>query len=206
MALQSWEGPKEWLSFYNGRLQKLEEEVPLRGDFGNDLLEIKEMYYWYLGLQVNDDVVSISAYFNDSQTTKDAGLIGEVNIMRIINETIIAAVVYGLDNKNKNEICKDIFQKYIQPMNDALKDTWKKVRSSSWRSSHVFLRSRSYFKTTEFNKTLNPDQAVAYRTVLQTSLKNNLEEDGLDRWILIHATPLSLGIRMERMSIIIKSN
>jgi len=67
--------------------------------------------------------VSISAYFNDSQTTKDAGLIGEVNIMRIINETIIAAVVYGLDNKNKNEICKDIFQKYIQPMNDALKDT-----------------------------------------------------------------------------------
>ena len=155
MALQSWEGPKEWLSPYNIRLQKLEEEVPLRGDFGNDLLEIKEMYYWYLGLQVNDDVVSISAYFNDSQTTKDAGLIGEVNIMRIINETIIAAVVYGLDNKNKNEICKDIFQKYIQPMNDALKDTWKKIRSSSWRSSHVFLRSRSYFKTTEFNKTLN---------------------------------------------------
>ena len=206
MALQSWEGPKEWLSPYNIRLQKLEEEVPLRGDFGNDLWEIKEMYYWYLGLQVNDDVVSISAYFNDSQTTKDAGLIGEVNIMRIINETIIAAVVYGLDNKNKNEICKDIFQKYIQPMNDALKDTWKKIRSSSWRSSHVFLRSRSYFKTTEFNKTLNPDQAVAYRTVLQTSLKNNLEEDGLDRWIFIHSTPLSLGIRMERMSIIIKSN
>ena len=168
--------------------------------------KLKKCNYWYLGFQVNDDVVSISAYFNDSQTTKDAGLIGEVNIMRIINETIIAAVVYGLDNKNKNEICKDIFQKYIQPMNDALKDTWKKIRSSSWRSSHVFLRSRSYFKTTEFNKTLNPDQAVAYRTVLQTSLKNNLEEDGLDRWILIHSTPLSLGIRMERMSIIIKSN
>ena len=58
MALQSWEGPKEWLSPYNIRLQKLEEEVPLRGDFGNDPLEIKEMYYWYIGFQVNDDVVS----------------------------------------------------------------------------------------------------------------------------------------------------
>ena len=77
MGLQSWEGPKEWPSPYTGRLQKREEEVPRRGDFGNDPLEIKEMYYWYLRFQVNDDVVSISAYFNDRQTTKDAGLIEE---------------------------------------------------------------------------------------------------------------------------------
>ena len=65
--------------------------------------KLKKCNYWYLGFQVNDDVVSISAYFNDSKTTKDAGLIGELNIMRIINETITAAFVYGLVNKNKNE-------------------------------------------------------------------------------------------------------
>src|SRR5689334_12409746 len=58
----------------------------------------------YLGEKVNDAVITVPAYFNDAQrqATKDAGKIGGLNVLRIINEPTAAALAYGLDTK-KNE-------------------------------------------------------------------------------------------------------
>ena len=58
----------------------------------------------YLGMTVKDAIVTIPAYFNDSQrqATKDAGAIAGLNVLRIINEPTAAAIAYGLD-KNVNE-------------------------------------------------------------------------------------------------------
>ncbi|MBC9719738.1 Hsp70 family protein, partial [Streptomyces sp. TRM66268-LWL] len=55
----------------------------------------------YLGTTVKDAVVTVPAYFNDSQrqATKDAGLIAGLNVLRIINEPTAAAIAYGLDKK-----------------------------------------------------------------------------------------------------------
>eukprot|EP00913_Durusdinium_trenchii_P000148 g133.t1 len=65
------------------------------------LLKMKETAEAYLGTKVNDAVVTVPAYFNDSQrqATKDAGTISGMNVLRIINEPTAAAIAYGLDKK-----------------------------------------------------------------------------------------------------------
>ncbi|EER33223.1 heat shock protein SSA1 [Candida tropicalis MYA-3404] len=63
--------------------------------------KMKEIAEGFLGTTVKDAVVTVPAYFNDSQrqATKDAGLIAGLNVLRIINEPTAAAIAYGLDKK-----------------------------------------------------------------------------------------------------------
>eukprot|EP00253_Pinus_taeda_P018520 PITA_18520 len=65
------------------------------------LTKMKEIAEAYLGTTVKNAVVTVPAYFNDSQrqATKDAGAISGLNVMRIINEPTAAAIAYGLDKK-----------------------------------------------------------------------------------------------------------
>jgi len=60
----------------------------------------------YLGEKIEDAVITVPAYFNDSQrqATKDAGRIAGLNVMRIINEPTAAALAYGLDKKKDEKI------------------------------------------------------------------------------------------------------
>ena len=68
------------------------------------LIKMKEVAESYLGKKVTDAVVTVPAYFNDSQrqATKDAATIAGLNCLRIINEPTAAAIAYGLD-KNKED-------------------------------------------------------------------------------------------------------
>ncbi|KAL0347296.1 UNVERIFIED_CONTAM: Heat shock cognate protein 1 [Sesamum calycinum] len=65
------------------------------------LMKMREIAEAYLGSTVKNAVVTVPAYFNDSQrqATKDAGVIAGLNVMRIINEPTAAAIAYGLDKK-----------------------------------------------------------------------------------------------------------
>merc|ERR1711957_935252 len=65
------------------------------------LVKMKEIAESYLGKPVDSAVVTVPAYFNDSQrqATKDAGTISGLNVLRIINEPTAAAIAYGLDKK-----------------------------------------------------------------------------------------------------------
>ncbi|XP_009615698.1 heat shock 70 kDa protein [Nicotiana tabacum] len=65
------------------------------------LTKMKEVAEAFLGQTVKNAVVTVPAYFNDSQrqATKDAGAISGLNVMRIINEPTAAAIAYGLDKK-----------------------------------------------------------------------------------------------------------
>ena len=69
------------------------------------LVKMKEIAEAYLGEEVTDAVVTVPAYFNDSQrnSTKDACLIAGLNPLRIINEPTAAAIAYGLDKSDKGE-------------------------------------------------------------------------------------------------------
>jgi L1 cell adhesion molecule like protein len=69
------------------------------------LIKMKEIAEAYLGAKVTDAVVTVPAYFNDSQrqATKDAGAISGLNVLRIINEPTAAAIAYGLDKKGQGE-------------------------------------------------------------------------------------------------------
>tara|TARA_Y100001970_G_scaffold88711_1_gene111993 strand:+ start:7223 stop:9130 length:1908 start_codon:yes stop_codon:yes gene_type:complete len=70
------------------------------------LQKIKKTAESYLGEEVKDAVITVPAYFNDSQrqATKDAGEIAGFNVKRIINEPTAAALAYGLDNKKDEKI------------------------------------------------------------------------------------------------------
>ena len=69
------------------------------------LTKMKQTAEAYLGGEVKDAVITVPAYFNDSQrqATKDAGTIAGLNVLRIINEPTAAALAYGLDKKKVGE-------------------------------------------------------------------------------------------------------
>ncbi|KAL5721830.1 hypothetical protein ACHQM5_005425 [Ranunculus cassubicifolius] len=68
------------------------------------LIKMREIAEAYLGSTVKNAVITVPAYFNDSQrqATKDAGAISNINVLRIINEPTAAAIAYGLDRKAKD--------------------------------------------------------------------------------------------------------
>ncbi len=70
------------------------------------LANIKKTAEEYLGESVTDAVITVPAYFNDSQrqATKDAGKIAGLNVQRIINEPTAASLAYGLDKKSEEKI------------------------------------------------------------------------------------------------------
>ena len=66
--------------------------------------KMKQTAEAYLGEKVSNAIITVPAYFNDSQrqSTKDAGLIAGLNVLRIINEPTAAALAYGLDKLSEN--------------------------------------------------------------------------------------------------------
>merc|ERR1711939_1037170 len=76
------------------------------------LVKMKETAENYLGKEVKHAVITVPAYFNDAQrqSTKDAGTISGMQVLRIINEPTAAAIAYGLDKKEgeKNILVFDL--------------------------------------------------------------------------------------------------
>ena len=70
------------------------------------LKKMKEIAESYLGEEVKNAVITVPAYFNDQQrqSTKDAGTIAGLNVLRVINEPTAAAMAYGLDKKEEKNI------------------------------------------------------------------------------------------------------
>nr|QZX43122.1 70 kDa heat shock protein [Mimivirus sp.] len=75
------------------------------------LMKMKQTASAFVGQEVTDAVITVPAYFNDSQrqATKDAGRIAGLNVLRIINEPTAAALAYGLDKHNDHELNVLIF-------------------------------------------------------------------------------------------------
>src|SRR5271163_3388396 len=71
------------------------------------LRKLKEAAESYLGHKIRKAVITVPAYFNDSQrqATKDAGQIAGLEVMRIINEPTAASLAYGLERKAQEKIC-----------------------------------------------------------------------------------------------------
>jgi len=104
------------------------------------LVKMKETAEAYLGGKVNDAVVTVPAYFNDSQrqATKDAGTISGLNVLRIINEPTAAAIAYGLDKKRERRT--QYFdlrhgRRYLRRL--AFDDRRRDIRSEGYRWGHT---------------------------------------------------------------------
>ena len=72
------------------------------------LLKMKETAEAYLGEKVTEAVITVPAYFNDSQrqSTKDAGRIAGLDVKRIIPEPTAAALAYGFDKETRQKNCR----------------------------------------------------------------------------------------------------
>lgn len=75
------------------------------------LIKMKETAESFLGHSVTDAVITVPAYFNDSQrqATKDAGAIAGLNVLRIINEPTAACLAYGIDSAHSKEGCVAVY-------------------------------------------------------------------------------------------------
>jgi len=101
---------KYWPFSVVSKREKLQVKVPVNGEgrcFTPEeissmvLCKMKETAESFLGKKVKDAVITVPAYFNDSQrqATRDSGLIAGLNVLRIMNEPTAAALAYGLDKK-----------------------------------------------------------------------------------------------------------
>ena len=90
------------------KVHKGEEEKVLHPEEVSSMVltKMKEVAEQYIGEEVKDAVITVPAYFNDSQrnATKDAGIIAGLNVLRIINEPTAAAIAYGLDKKGEKNV------------------------------------------------------------------------------------------------------
>jgi len=86
------------------KVEYKDEEISLQAEeiSAYVLTKMKDIAESYLGHEVKDAVVTVPAYFNDSQrqATKDAGAIAGLNVLRIINEPTAAAIAYGIEKTN----------------------------------------------------------------------------------------------------------
>ena len=70
------------------------------------LAKMKEIAESYSGIKINNAIVTVPVYFDNSQrqATKDAGIISGLNVVRILNESTAAAIAYGLDEGDEKNI------------------------------------------------------------------------------------------------------
>ena len=75
-------------------------------------MKMKQTAEDFLGSEVKEAVITVPAYFNDSQrqATKDAGKIAGLEVLRIVNEPNAAAVAYGLDKENEKILVFDLLE------------------------------------------------------------------------------------------------
>ncbi|KAK2115482.1 Heat shock cognate 71 kDa protein [Saguinus oedipus] len=262
---------------------------------------MKEIAEAYLGKTVTNAVVTVPAYFNDSQhqTTKDAGTIAGLNLLRIINEPTATAVAYGLDKKfgaernvlifdlgggtfdvsiftiengifevkstardthlgedfdnqmvnhfiaefkhkqkkasieidslyeginfytsithaHFEELNADLFHGTLAPIEKALQDA--KLDKSQIHDIVLVGGStpipkiqkllQDFFSGKELNKSINPDEAVAYGTAVQAAILSGDKSENVQDWLLLDVSPLSLGIETAGgvMTFLIKHN
>ena len=281
------------------------------------LIKMKEIAESYLGEEVDGAVITVPAYFNDSQrqSTKDAGAIAGLNVLRIINEPTAAAIAYGLDqqkdgkerhiliydlgggtfdvtllsiddgvfevkatagdtrlggedfdtrlvhhftqdfkrkhkkdiSQNKRairrlktacenlkktlssttqatleidslfegidytsnitrarfeELCGDLFRKTFEPVEQVIKDSGISkslinevvLVGGSTRIPKIQNQLTDFFNGKSLNKTINPDEAVAYGAAVQAALLSGVKDSKIDDLLLLDVAPLSLGV------------
>ena len=95
------------------------------------LQKMKKTAEDYLGQEVTDAVITVPAYFSDSQrqATKEAGQIAGLNVKRIVNEPTAAALAYGVDKANKD-------MKIVTPTSVVMTST-RLSSTGSYRSSRT---------------------------------------------------------------------
>ncbi|MEJ2163005.1 MAG: molecular chaperone DnaK [Robiginitalea sp.] len=170
------------------------------------LQKMKKTAEDYLGQTVSSAVITVPAYFNDSQrqATKEAGEIAGLKVERIINEPTAASLAYGLDKKHTDlsrskfeQLIADLVKRTIAPCESAIKGAGISksdideiiLVGGSTRIPAVQEAVEKFFGKKP-SKGVNPDEVVAIGAGIQGGVLTGDVKDVL----LLDVTPLSLGI------------
>src|SRR5437867_674903 len=173
------------------------------------LRKMKKTAEDYLGEEVTEAVITVPAYFNDSQrqATKDAGRIAGLDVKRIINELNLPYITADqsgpkhltmkLTRAKFESLVDELIAKTIEPCRIAVKDAGVKLDEindvilvgGQTRTPKVIDKVREFFGK-EPRKDVNPDEAVAIGAAIQAGVLKGDVKDVL----LLDVTPLSLGI------------
>ena len=95
------------VAVFNDGIVKISEKFESDSELDSLFLGLRNIAEAYLGTEVKDAVITVPAYFNDSQrqAIKDAGVTAGLNVLRIINEPSAAAIAYGFDKKEGSTEC-----------------------------------------------------------------------------------------------------
>ena len=176
-------------------------------DFNNRLIEYcSEEFRRKTGIDIKSNEKSLSrvrASCEKAKITLSIATQAIVDIDALMDGEDLNVVI---TRSKFEDLCMDLFKKCIPPLENAIKDA--KISKNaihdvvlvggSTRIPKIQQLVQEFFNGKELNRSINPDEAVAYGAAIQAAVRTNVKDENIEKLVLLDVTPFSLGIETNK--------